>query len=670
MAVARSQTGTLPDTPPAAKAAPPLWRAPLIGALLIPLSTYWGNYAYVVTQALLWGQTSLLRGPVFCLFLLTLGNLLLRKGGKRAGLTASEMLIIYSMLAVSVCVSGYGMMQFLVNILPSGPYNQTPANHYDRFLHYVPTYLVPHDPAVINDFYRGGTTLYRADILRDWAVPVLVWSLFLFAMCWVTLCLSALVRKQWTDEEKLSFPLVYLPLEMAQGGAGHTPFYANRLMWTGFAIAGLLESINYLNYFYPSLPSVPIKPSVPAFQIDALLASAPPWDKVGSLRLAFYPFAIGIGYLLSLEVSFSCWFFFLLTRMENVLSAAWGLNSGAHGGTAQWPFIPEQGVGSFLALALVLLWRARKPLGNALRAGWDKAVAADTDDPGSPLSPRAALWGGLVGIVLLTAFLSVIGLPVWASIAFWVVYFLFLLVVTRIVVEAGAGWVWGPYSAPVHAVLIDAVGTAPLGDRGLTQFAYLNWFEQEFRDSPMPQQLMAMKMGVDTQTPRRQLLWALLIAAAISGVVAFWAFLHMYYEFGAASAKVRPVLQGIGSNNLKMVDNWLKNPKAPDTAALGGMAGGAIIVVALATLRQTFTWWPLHPIGYALAGTASMEYMWCPFLVAWALKALTLRYGGVKAYRQALPFFLGLILGDYAVPTLWGLWGTFQHTQVYLAFPH
>ncbi len=47
---------------------PPFWRAIIIGALLIPLSTYFGNYAYVVVQALLWGQTSLLRGPIFCCF--------------------------------------------------------------------------------------------------------------------------------------------------------------------------------------------------------------------------------------------------------------------------------------------------------------------------------------------------------------------------------------------------------------------------------------------------------------------------------------------------------------------------------------------------------------------------------------------------------------------------
>jgi hypothetical protein len=87
-------------------------------------------------------------------------------------------------------------------------------------------------------------------------------------------------------------------------------------------------------------------------------------------------------------------------------------------------------------------------------------------------------------------------------------------------------------------------------------------------------------------------------------------------------------------------------------------------------MRQQFPWWPIHPLGYALALTNSMEYMWCPFFIAWLAKWITLRYGGIRAYRAALPFFLGLILGDYIVPTLWGIFGMITDGQQYMAFPH
>ncbi|MBM3493116.1 MAG: hypothetical protein FJX72_02155 [Armatimonadetes bacterium] len=29
----------------------------------------------------------------------------------------------------------------------------------------------------------------------------------------------------------------------------------------------------------------------------------------------------------------------------------------------------------------------------------------------------------------------------------------------------------------------------------------------------------------------------------------------------------------------------------------------------------------------------------------WAVKALIIRYGGLRAYRKAVPFFVGLVLG-------------------------
>ena len=596
----------------------PIWRAILIGLLLIPVSTYYGNYAYVVVQAMLWGQTSLLRGPVFMLFTLALANLLFRRVTRRAGLRPSEMLVVYSMVAVSVCVSGFGQVQWLINILPAGGYFANQANHYDQFLFHVPPYLIPHDPQVIQDFYHGGKSLYRRDILLDWAAPVLAWSLFLFVLCWVTLCLTSLLRRQWTDDEKLTFPLVHLPLQMAGAGAGRSPFFADRLMWAGFLLAGGLESINYVNFFFPAFPHVAIKPN--DWHLETSFV-AHPWSSVGTLTLAFYPFAIGIAFLLSREVAFSCWFFYLLTRVENVAAAAFGLNEGGAGLRAKAPYLGEQGVGAFLALGAFLLWRARGPLGAACRSAWDARLAAETDDPHAPLSPRVALWGGMVGLALLTVFLVVLGLPLGIVLAFWAIYFLFLVVLTRIFAEAGAGWAWGPM-VNVHTVIMDGVGVSGLGARSLTVFGYLDWFDNEFRDTAMPHQLEAMKMGRETDTPRRQLLYALLLAAAVSGVVAFWAYLQMYYEFGAASAKVRPALQGLGIGHLKEIANWIKSPTPADPASLRAIAAGGVLVLALAALRQTFVWCPFHPIGYALAGTASMEYMWCPFLIAWGAKSL------------------------------------------------
>jgi hypothetical protein len=69
--------------------------------------------------------------------------------------------------------------------------------------------------------------------------------------------------------------------------------------------------------------------------------------------------------------------------------------------------------------------------------------------------------------------------------------------------------------------------------------------------------------------------------------------------------------------------------------------------LALTLVRATWVSWPLHPIGYAMAGTPTMNSLWLPFLIAWAVKSAVLKGGGMRSYRRCMPFFLGLILGDF-----------------------
>ena len=47
--------------------------------------------------------------------------------------------------------------------------------------------------------------------------------------------------------------------------------------------------------------------------------------------------------------------------------------------------------------------------------------------------------------------------------------------------------------------------------------------------------------------------------------------------------------------------------------------------------------------------------LWPSIFIAWLLKLLLLRYGGLRAYNKALPFFFGLILGDCVIGGVWAL---------------
>jgi len=70
-------------------------------------------------------------------------------------------------------------------------------------------------------------------------------------------------------------------------------------------------------------------------------------------------------------------------------------------------------------------------------------------------------------------------------------------------------------------------------------------------------------------------------------------------------------------------------------------------------LRQRFVWWPLNPIAFPVSATYLINYHWFAIFLAWVFKGVILKYAGVKGYRFMLPFFLGLILGEFFTASLW-----------------
>jgi hypothetical protein len=109
----------------------------------------------------------------------------------------------------------------------------------------------------------------------------------------------------------------------------------------------------------------------------------------------------------------------------------------------------------------------------------------------------------------------------------------------------------------------------------------------------------------------------------------------------------------------------IKTPLKADVNGTLAVAFGFLITVMLTILRTQLSWFPFHPVGYAIAHTLTMQMVWLPFIIAWVLKWAVLRFGGMKLYRQSLPFFFGLILGDFLNGGFWTLVGCFTNISVY-----
>ncbi|MEI6432549.1 MAG: DUF6784 domain-containing protein, partial [bacterium] len=48
-----------------------------------------------------------------------------------------------------------------------------------------------------------------------------------------------------------------------------------------------------------------------------------------------------------------------------------------------------------------------------------------------------------------------------------------------------------------------------------------------------------------------------------------------------------------------------------------------------------------------------IKMLWLSIFIGWACKSLIARYGGMMGYLGAMPFFLGLILGDVINAVIW-----------------
>jgi hypothetical protein len=122
---------------------------------------------------------------------------------------------------------------------------------------------------------------------------------------------------------------------------------------------------------------------------------------------------------------------------------------------------------------------------------------------------------------------------------------------------------------------------------------------------------------------------------------------------------------GLSWESYNRLQNWLEYPADANMQVLGQMAFGLGLTVFLMTMRRMFLWFPFHPVGYAVAGSWTMSWMWFSVFISWFVKYILLRSGGLKIYRKAVPFFLGLMLGQFVSGSLWCLYGAITDKIVY-----
>ena len=222
----------------------------------------------------------------------------------------------------------------------------------------------------------------------------------------------------------------------------------------------------------------------------------------------------------------------------------------------------------------------------------------------------------------------------------------YLVAATRIRAETGNAWLFGPRVDP-QTLMVTTLGSRNFRPQDLTIMAYLSSIASfDLRCVSMPHQLDAFKMAQVRDIPRSRLTGALVLSLGVGIPLAFWMALMVWHHIGALG-KGDTWRTLMGKAPFDRLQGYLQAPQPADLLGLVFIGAGMLLTGLLFVMRTRLTAWPLHPVGYAIANTNSMRNQWFPFMLAWAAKSVILRYGGPRLYRQSLPFFFGLVVGDF-----------------------
>jgi len=287
-----------------------------IGAALVCLIVCWGELVVSTIQIAI---CQFAPAAIGLLLIIVLINLLIGWLGPRFALRPHEVIIIYVMIVCAALTVSRGLLERWLPGLVAVNYYANPTNHWDTtFFEHIPQWGVPFDvrgeaeQPVVRDFYEGlrpGAPIPW----RPWLTPWLAWLVPVFAMLFSYACLAAIIREQWVDNEKLSFPLTILPLEMAEHSRWSQSFFSNWLTWIGFIIPTFVFTLAGLHRFFPSIPEIPVQ-----YRLNQMVFNSMgrPWRDLGHTTAYCSMAAVGFGYFLPAQVLFSLWAFFVFARVQ------------------------------------------------------------------------------------------------------------------------------------------------------------------------------------------------------------------------------------------------------------------------------------------------------------------------------------------------------------------
>ena len=608
-------------------------RALVLGALTIAVTFY-----YAITEIQGLGMGGLVNSQlpiiVYVPFVLWLFfNILLKRVFPSIALRQGELLTIFCMLWLVGTVPHIGWSTYFAIWLAAPAYFATTENQWTEVLfNDLPWHFLPATTdRVLTGFFQG-LPEGAAIPWEGWFSAVGNWLIVSIAMVIFGFCLVILLRRQWEEGEKLTFPLAQLPQDLTAGfdSKGCIPtILSSRLFWVGFFLVFLPILYNVATYFTPGLPTLDIYWKWYAIELGA---------GYQAVRFRIMPLVMAVTYLCPLDILGSMFLFHLLALAKGAAMVRFGFTLGTEGvPLTSRGILHLESYGTMLFIGLWTFWLARRHL----RRVW-RQVRAGGGEPSERRRYRLALVGLVLSAGYVVGFMVFVGMSLPLALLVFVVTSLTYLVIMKLIAATGCAYLltdWNHMKAKtfVHELL----GTVHLSQQNYIAFRFFSGraFFGNLRLPAWP--ALPHVLRIFSLEDRPSWVVALICTAFPVGfLVAVGSTLEMAYT--------RDGLASISDGSIAHYDDTVKklaNLQAVDLERWAVFATGFFEGVILAFLRARCHWFPLHPVGVAFQNTIVGILYWFSLFLVWLAKLTLLRYGGVRAYLSGKPFFYGLGIG-------------------------
>lgn len=519
-----------------------------------------------------------------------------------------------------------------------------------------------------------------------WLVPILFWSLLFTVIFLLLMCLAEWLRRKWVERENLAFPLVDIadglirhdfaletassPIDPAKRARAFNPLFL-----IGAALAFLYVSAEAMGHY--EITGTAFRG---AMDVSGTIFSSGNFKELTGIFFVISPIVIGIAFLVNLEVSFSIWVSFVLFKLiswQVQLASSGEIRDALYtgwGGGRFYPFPMEQMLGATLCFSSVLLIKA-----------WFSGRDKPADFAGnSYVGARLTRWGLIVLPLVVVGMLWMLGVR---DALLLIVAGIVLLAQTIAAARARAetGLPTGHISYEFNKLPMIFGLTGLSGAKPFVNFIGVAFLPATLLFRTLPQQLenleLARRFKIRYGTVARASLVAFLTAIGV-GMMSFLLFSYFLGEtfYGSAGhnfgGKWGPSdVPTMTSYPLWIShffgENGLDKFTQPHWIRVWFIGIGFGVVAALMFLRSRFLKFPINPIGYVVVllsfhydwvnpfykglNSPDTSWLWSSVLLAWLIKKLTVKYGGMNAYRAAKPFFIGLVVGAVFCVFAWNM---------------